>query len=39
MATVPVGKERNAYQVVTVRDGTRRIAVTTPLDAYPQDQA
>jgi hypothetical protein len=34
-----VGKERNAYQVVTVQDGTRRIAVTTPLDAYLQDQA
>jgi hypothetical protein len=33
-----VGKERNAYQVVTVQDGTRRIAVTTPLDAYLQDQ-
>lgn len=26
-------KERNAYQVVTVPDGSRRIAVTTPLDA------
>ncbi len=33
-----VGVERNAYQVVTVADGTRRIAVSTPLDAYP-DQA
>jgi hypothetical protein len=30
----PVGQERNAYQVVTLGDGTRRIAVTTPLDAY-----
>ena len=30
----PVGRERNAYQVVTAADGTRRIAVTTPLDAY-----
>ena len=30
----PVGRERNAYQVVTVADGTRRIAVSTPLDAY-----
>ena len=30
----PVGSERNAYQVVTTPDGTRRIAVTTPLDAY-----
>jgi hypothetical protein len=30
----PVGVERNAYQVVTVPDGTRRIAVSTPLDAY-----
>lgn len=28
-----VGTERNAYQVVTLDDGTRRIAVTTPLDA------
>jgi hypothetical protein len=32
----PVGQERNAYQVVTVADGTRRIAVTTPLDAYAE---
>jgi len=30
----PVSEERNAYQVVTLPDGTRRIAVTTPLDAY-----
>jgi hypothetical protein len=30
----PAGIERNAYQVVTVTDGTRRIAVSTPLDAY-----
>lgn len=29
----PVDGERNAYQVVTLPDGTRRIAVTTPLDA------
>ncbi len=29
----PVGQERNAYQVVTLQDGTRRIAVSTPLDA------
>ena len=29
----PVGQERNAYQVVTLPDGTRRIAVSTPLDA------
>jgi hypothetical protein len=29
-----VGLERNAYQVVTAEDGTRRIAVSTPLDAY-----
>ena len=28
-----VDQERNAYQVVTVPDGSRRIAVTTPLDA------
>lgn len=34
----PVGHERNAYQVVTTEDGTRRIAVTTPLDAYQPDQ-
>ena len=34
----PIGRERNAYQVVTLQDGTRRIAVTTPLDAYNPDQ-
>jgi hypothetical protein len=37
-----VGRERNAYQVVTAPDGTRRIAVSTPLDAYvaeTEDQA
>jgi hypothetical protein len=28
-----VGVERNAYQVITLADGTRRIAVSTPLDA------
>jgi hypothetical protein len=33
-----VGEERNAYQVVTLPDGTRRIAVSTPLDAYEPDQ-
>ncbi|NLG70711.1 MAG: hypothetical protein GX495_01540 [Chloroflexi bacterium] len=33
-----VGEERNAYQVVTLPDGSRRIAVTTPLDAYNPDQ-
>jgi hypothetical protein len=33
----PVGQERNAYQVVTLADGTRRIAVSTPLDAYNSD--
>jgi len=33
-AGTPVGRERNAYQVVTAPDGTRRIAVSTPLDAY-----
>ena len=27
-----VGVERNAYQVITRADGTRRIAVSTPLD-------
>jgi hypothetical protein len=37
-AGAPVGKERNAYQVVTLQDGTRRIAVSTPLDAYNPDQ-
>jgi hypothetical protein len=30
----PIGIEHNAYQVVTIADGTRRIAVSTPLDAY-----
>jgi hypothetical protein len=30
----PVGEERNAYQVITLKDGSRRIAVSTPLDAY-----
>jgi hypothetical protein len=34
----PVGQERNAYQVVTLPDGTRRIAVSTPLDAYNPDR-
>jgi hypothetical protein len=34
----PVGEERNAYQIVTLPDGTRHIAVTTPLDAYNPDQ-
>jgi hypothetical protein len=29
-----VGREHNAYQVVNAPDGTRRIAVSTPLDAY-----
>lgn len=33
-----VGEERNAYQVVTLPDGSRRIAVTTPLDAYNPNQ-
>jgi hypothetical protein len=28
----PVSRERNAYQVVTLADGSRRIAVSTPLD-------
>ncbi|HJV13696.1 MAG TPA: hypothetical protein VJ625_07365 [Propionibacteriaceae bacterium] len=35
----PVGIERNAYQVVTAADGTRRIAVSTPLDAYQADES
>jgi hypothetical protein len=30
----PAGLEHNAYQLVTAADGTRRIAVSTPLDAY-----
>jgi len=35
-----VSQERNAYQVVvTTPDGSRRIAVTTPLDAYRADEA
>lgn len=34
----PVGQEHNAYQVVTLQDGTRRIAVSTPLDAYNPEQ-
>src|SRR3712207_6590067 len=33
----PVGQERNAYQVVPAPDGPRRIAVSTPLDAYVAD--
>ena len=32
----PVDGERNAYQVVTTSDGRRRIAVTTPLEAYAE---
>jgi hypothetical protein len=35
-AGAPVGQEHNAYQVVTLQDGTRRIAVSTPLDAYAE---
>jgi len=35
---VVVGQEHNAYQVVTLQDGTRRIAVSTPLDAYQPDE-
>ncbi|WP_247048545.1 hypothetical protein [Arthrobacter rhizosphaerae] len=34
-----VGVENNAYQVVTAPDGSRRIAVSTPLDAYGPDQS
>jgi hypothetical protein len=30
------GVEHNAYQVVTAADGTHRIAVSTPLDAYQE---
>jgi hypothetical protein len=30
----PVDLERNAYQLITAADGKRRIAVSTPLDAY-----
>jgi len=33
-----VSRERNAYQVVTTADGSRLIAVSTPLDAYSSDQ-
>ena len=29
----PTGVEHNSYQLVTAADGTRRIAVSTPLDA------
>ena len=38
-AGAPVGQEHNAYQVVTAADGTRRIAVSTPLDAYRPESA
>ena len=37
-----LNREHSAYQVVTAPDGTRRIAVSTPLDAYDaqtQEQA
>ena len=34
----PAGIEHNAYQLITATDGTRRIAVSTPLDPYnPSD--
>ena len=39
---LPLNREHSAYQVVTAPDGTRRIAVSTPLDAYDaqtQEQA
>ena len=39
---LPLDREHSAYQVVTAPDGTRRIAVSTPLDAYDaqtQEQA
>ena len=32
-AIAPAGLEHNAYQLITA-DGTRRIKVSTPLDAY-----
>jgi len=35
-AGVVVGHERNAYQLVTGPDGTWRIAVTTPPNAYAE---
>jgi hypothetical protein len=35
----PAGKEHNAYQLITAGDGTRRIAVSTPLDAYHASQS
>lgn len=34
-----VGVENNAYPVVTAPDGSRRIAVSTPLDAYDPEQS
>jgi len=34
-----VSQERNAYQVVTTPDGTRHIAVSTPLDAYSSGES
>ena len=34
-----MGVEHNAYQVVTGADGTRRVAVSTPLDAYDPAQS
>jgi hypothetical protein len=33
------GLERNAYQLITAADGKRRIAVSTPLDAYNQRES
>lgn len=35
----PVGLEHNAYQLITTAEGTRRIAVSTPLDAHSPDQS
>lgn len=35
---VPVGRERSAYQVITAPDGSRRIAVSTPLGADVSEQ-
>jgi hypothetical protein len=35
----PAGIEHNAYQLITASDGTRRIAVSTPLDAYSPSES
>jgi hypothetical protein len=35
----PAGLEHNAYQLISAADGTRRIAVSTPLDAYNSNES